>query len=360
MNWIGLRDVQGGQLNPYGLDKPAPEKKVSGDLVMATGSLMMECALMPNLGQQTLLRYVTQSPRSAGLCLTLDPDGTFTLSQWLGNRKRDFRLRTGLEASAEAITVIFTWDAKAQQAVLSVEDADNAVHAFARYPQPLPLTMRDAARLMGDRARTSVTPGARFLAISDDIMPIGPLPSLDPLTPIATPGGMQSVSALQAGNLVTLEDGSTAQVRWSGGIMLPARGRFTPLTLRAPFYGATRDLKCAADQRLQIRSSEVEYLFATDAVAVRIGDLTEGVSISKSQAPLVGYWQILLDHPVPLRVGGLDLEALDPSPMIENLVLRRHGVFRDMPPEMMPLAGKAPAQMLRPFETRTLCHLRAA
>ena len=172
---------------------------------------------------------------------------------------------------------------------------------------------------------------------------------------------MVPIKSLRAGQLVTLANGDQAQVRWIGSVELPARGRFAPVRLNAPFYGALRDLICGPDQRLHLRGTDVEYMFATQTVACDIGHLTEGVRpLQPPPGRLLRYWQLVLDRPTPLRTGGLDIEPLDVGRIMTTPGLQRHSVLADLPGELIPKAAIIDVPVLRGFETRTLCHLRAA
>lgn len=360
MNWIGLRDPGIGVFSPGGLGRPSRGLTTPDD-ILPRGTLMLDVAVMPSLTEQALLSYDARDPWPTGLTLSLDPHGMLTLTQAQGENVRRFTLATGLKGRAAVMTVTFTWDAPNRHAMLSAEVPDTGVLHFTTDHAPLPLSMRDATRIMTDGHICYLAPGVRFAAIADAIAPIGPLPSLDGATPLPTPQGDIAIAQVRPGQIVNTADGGTAQVRWVGGVTLPARARFAPLHLRAPFYGARRDILCAPCQQIHFRSSEVEYLFATHTVSARAGDLLDGIGPrAASDALTATYWQVLLDRPVPVNIHGVECEMLDATALMADPALRRLSVLRDVPAELMPRACTRPIQRLQGFETRSLCEMRVA
>ena len=360
MSWVGLWEQSGGTYSPAGLGQ-ASRRVVDINGILPTGTLMMQFALMPAETEQTILSYSADAPWASGVEIGVDPDGRIRLTQWQGNCRTVETLATGHRGRARRMTLSYSWNAPARTGVLSVEIGDTGQHFFKNLHGPLPLSLRDAVRLMADNRTTWFGKRTVFAAIADHVVPIGPLPTLSGQTMIATPDGMRALSHLKAGQLVTLADGDQAQVRWVGSLELPTRGRFAPVKLHAPFYGAIRDLVCAPDQRLHLRGSDVDYLFATPAVACDVGHLTDGVRpLQPPPGKTMRYWQLALDRCAALRVGGLDLETLDVARIMNVPKLREHSVIADVPEELLPTAFDSDVPILRGFETRTLCHLRAA
>ena len=360
MSWVGLWEPAGGAYSPAGLGQ-ASRHVVDINGILPVGTLMMQFALMPSQTEQTVLAYAAQSPWNSGLEISVDPEGCFKLTQWIGERRTVETLATGHLGRARMITLSYSWNAPARCGVLSIEIGDTGQHVFKRLHGPLPLSLRDAVRLMADNTAATYSDMTVFAAIADHEVPIGPLPTLAGQTLIATPQGLQPLSQFKAGQLVTLADGSHAQVRWAGSLSLPARGRFAPVTLQAPYFGALRDLGCAPDQRVHLRGSDVDYLFATPTVACNVGHLTEGVRpFTPPPGKVMRYWQLALDRATSLRVGGLDIETLDVGRIMAVPQLREMSVLADVPGELLPSNAGDGVPILRGFETRTLCHLRAA
>ena len=358
MTWVGLRDASGGTYSRAGLGCTTDDP-VELDAMLARGTMMMEFELYPGLDGQVILSYFDDHPWISGLSLALDAKGTLVMTQRQGQHRRTYRLRTGLLGHASSVTLTYSWDAPRRCATLSAEVTQTGEISHVACPDPLPLPLRDAARLITDPARSKTADGLIFFAIADHIAPHGPKPTLSPDARVPTPDGFVQVADLRRGQLVIAADGQPAQVRWAGQIRLPSAGRYAPLRLRAPLHGATTDLICAHDQRMQLSGSEVEYLFATDFVAVHLGDLPESVSAPDPQLTRT-YAQFVLDRPVPVEIGGLFLEGLDADPMLMDPVLRAASVLADVPTEILPQRAVAAAPVLRDFETKTLSFMCAA
>ena len=359
MSWIGLRDEFGGVFSPAGLERP---NFAQADLqtIMPRGTLMMEFASDPRGGRQMLLNFGSSHPWASGLTLTLDNHGVLRLTRWQGNERRDFDLLTDVVIVKASVTVTYTWDAPARRGVLALEVGDSAP-AFMELVAPLPMSLNDVQRMMTDTHHCSVNSGASFVAIADEIMPIGVLPTLGADTMVDTPTGPVAVSALRAGQMVVTALGDVAQVRWCGSALLPARGRFAPLTLRAPYHGLRQDMIVSGNQRLQTSGTEVEYLFGTDTVAMRAGHLSEGENTREAACGLTyRYWQVLLDCAAPMRVAGLVFEGLDVTSLRADPSLRKHSVLSTLPPELMPRLASELVPLLHDYETMTLRHLLSA
>ncbi|SEP57582.1 Hint domain-containing protein [Loktanella sp. DSM 29012] len=360
MNWIGLREARTALFETGGLATPSARP---GDLdaLMARGALMVDCAILPSLTEQTLLFYAAKTPWDTALSIALSPEGVVILRHRVGRSQRTYRLNTGVKERAVSVTIVFNWDAPTRQASLSAEFPDTGALAYRVLNAPLPPTLRDARRIMMDRRQCYLAPGVRFAAIATDQVPVGPLPSLDGQTQVITQTGLRSIQSLRPGDLVQTATGGMAQVRWTGAVTLPARARFRPLRVKAPFYGALRDIDCAACQQIRFHHSAVDYLFDTRTVVARAGDLLEGLTprLQPDQV-LETYWHVLLDRPVPMQIHGVACESLNARDLLADPVLRSLSVLRDMPTELFPQdAGPAPLR-LKHYEVRSLCESRAA
>jgi hypothetical protein len=357
MSWVGLRDNATTLYNPAGLGKANPAA-VDLNGLLPKGTLLVQCDVKPGTKGHDFLDYRGESPWITGLSLTLNAQGLLMLTQTQGAFRRVFTLPTGLGAHSASLLVRFSWDAPARAAVFSVEIIETGKIISAVMQAPLPLSLRDAVRISTDPEQCEMSKQVTFLAIADSLMPHGPLPSLSGQTQLPTPDGGKPLAQMKAGQLVTTSDGGTAQIRWVGQTTLPARGHFAPQRLRAPYHGATRDLIAAPGQRIHMSGSEVEYLFATDAVSVAVGQLREGVQTLETLTQT--YYQLLLDRPTTVTVGDVALECLDCMPLIKRPDLRRHSVLADLPAELLPQQPATHAPLLQDYETLTLCRLRAA
>jgi len=359
MSWIGLRDHAGGVFSPKGLGR-ANRQPFDLNAVMPRGTLMMEFSSDPRGGAQTLLSYGSTHPWAAGLKITLCAEGTLRLDHWQGQQRRSYSLQTDLLTVKPSVTLTYTWDAPLRRGVLALEVGEGAL-VFAELSNPLPISMRDGLRLMSDERHCAVNSNAAFVAIANEVLPIGVLPTLGGQTMLETPKGKIAVSDLRAGQMIVTATGETAQVRWCGSALLPARGRFAPVTLRAPYFGLRHDIEVAPDQRLRLTGTEVEYLFGTDVIAVRAGHLIDESSAKATPCGLTHrYWQVLLDRAAPMEIAGLTVEGLDITGVQIDPSLRKHSTIAALPAELIPSRPAHQVPLLQSYETLTLRKLSAA
>ena len=360
MSWIGLRDKVDGVFSPAGLSRPT---RAPFDLnaVLPVGTLMIEFASDPRTGVQTIVEYGSCHPWAAGLIIQLTASGRLSLEQWQGQDRKRFSFETGLVSPSGSVLVTYSWDAPRRKGVLAVDVSDGGPLLYLDLLAPLPMSKRDALRIMADHSHCRFGDGLCFAAIADEIVPIGVMPGLAPQSLVSTPQGYMPVAELRAGQIVHTANGSTAQVRWCGAATLPARGRFAPLVLRAPYHGLLADLTVSPDQRLRMNGAEVDYLFDKPTVAVRAGDMRDDRGV---RAAHVGkthtYHQILLDRAAPMRIAGMVVEGLDITGLRRDPALRSHTILSQMPAELLPacMGGRVP--VLQYYEALTLRKLLAA
>jgi hypothetical protein len=251
-----------------------------------------------------------------------------------------FALQTELLTVKPRVTLTYTWDAPMRRGVLALEVAEGVL-VFSELVAPLPMSMRDGLRLMSDQRHCAVNSNAVFVVVADEILPIGVLPTLGGDTMVSTPTGDVAVQHLKAGQMITTASGELAQVRWCGSAMLPARGRFKPLTLRAPYHGLKHDMIMAADQRLRLPGTEVEYLFGTDVVVLRAGHLIDEVAVR-------------------MKIAGLTVEGLDVTGVQLDPSLRKYSALAALPLEPAPPRPHAQVPVLQSYEALTLRKLLVA
>ena len=360
MSWVGLRDKMGGHYNAAGLGC-AQSEPFDPDAILSVGSLLIEFMSNPRAGLQTVLQFGACHPWASGLVMTLDGQGVLKLEQWQGQTRRTHILNTGILTREQSVLITYTWDAPMRRAVLAVDLGGGAAPIYTELHAPLPLCARDASRIISDPHHCKLHERTMFCAIADEIIPIGALPSLAPQTLIETPTGLRAVGTLRAGDFVTTPSGQQAQVRWCGSMKIPARGRFAPIAMRAPYHGLRTDLTVGPQQRLRMRGPNVEYLFDTDAVSVRVDDLRDGNAVrSVASGILQEYRQVVLDGGAAMCASGLTVEGLNIANIARDPRLRAHSILAQMPAELLPVQTGQSYQVLRGYEAHSLRKLLAA
>ncbi len=360
MSWIGLRDKWGGAFSTVGLGRVASAPQ-DPDLVLEQGTILLEFAAIPGATDQVLFDYRSPEPLGLHFEIRLDLHGDLIITHSEVGVRRSYQIDAGFVTRSAGVTLRFTWDQAQGFGAISMEVAETQAVFFEIVQQPEPLILRDAVRMFACAKYMRLANGVKYAAIADHPMPHGPLPSLAGQTLVATEKGRKQVADLKAGDLLKDAHGRSAQVRWSGHVDLPARGRFAPRQICAPFHGARADLMCSHDQLLRLAGSEVEYLFATDFIAAKVGDLTHGViSVPIGQIPTVTYCQFVLDRPCTIDVAGALIQGLDICDIHSQVIPKSLSVLADLPQPLMPVQSPARLDVLKPFETVAWSQMQAA
>ena len=351
-SWIALRDRHGVVFSPFTEGhSPSPAT------LLARGTLLLHYAHEPRPMRHNLIRYSSRTPWPSSLTVCTEPDGRMRVLMAQGTSSTAFDLPTAFRGPEEDVIFRYSWDGPARQASLAVDLPERGATFHARAEGPFPLFFRDVHRIITAAAETTLSQEVRSVAFSAEIEPIGINPTLDPDARIATPQGERPIASLRVGDHVLTAEKDPAQIRWVCRQDLPARGRFAPLRLRAPFYGLHTDLIVAPDQRLRLSGSEVEYLFAEEQVSATAGHLMDGRTIVRGpETTIQRYYQLLLDRPATLIVNGAELESFDPGAMAGNRELLEASVLRGLPPELVPSSYGSGLPQLKGFEALTLAH----
>jgi len=219
----------------------------------------------------------------------------------------------------------------------------------------LPLTLRDWRRIIESTHHTKVDSHVTFWAVSDEIEPFGIAGSFGANCTVETMRGTVTVQDLRPGQFVLTADGDIAQVRWVGSHIVPARGRFTPHLVRAPYYGAQQDLIMSGEQFLCLRGSEIEYNFGLETVGASVAQLANSRSILPVRSyPTIELFQILLDRPAVYAVSGVNVSGFDPNLHTNDRSTLRHSMLRELPSELIPEMQPLDIHHLRLFEAASL------
>lgn len=299
------------------------------------------------LGRTRALRMPWQG---SGLEIVLDRNDTLSLQ--IDGRGKCLKIPdiTALETAR----LTFSWDITRGSAELGIERPDR--HSFDSFSVPVPVPLL----LTQDVLRKTKMHGD-FLAISDVVEPLGPQPGLLGDAPVRTEIGFVRIKDLKRGQRIATSQGSFEPVLEKIARRVPARGRFMPFSLRAPYLELQQDVIVSADQRIELRGSEVEYNFGQEAVFVAARALANGRCAHRAPAePFVTYYQVVLAGHDCIEVAGASLESLyigrirrHPGKLNRSLL---RGAGRTGLPEHRGIKHLA----LRPFDAAALLDQRAA
>ena len=325
------------------------------------GSVVLETRLSPEGRPQALVSFKREGTSTSSFSLMSTPHGSVVLVIAQGDEVVHEVLERGREARTDTLQVTISWDVHKQLGRLVVarpETEHVLIRHFAMSRAPL---LSDLVALACPKGLTQIDPDVIFVALSTDIEPVGPMPTLSPSVPIETAQGVCLAVSLQQGDVVRSADGTLVPVLHAVSRTVPALGSFRPVRLRAPYFGLTQDVVVSRHQRLLVSGPEVEYLFGREEVLIPASALVNGYAGHFEPAPrFVTYHQLLLPHHDAVRIPDAALESLYIGRMRRDKGLFSASVLSDLPRALLPEHHRAGYQVLRAFEAITLAEARAA
>ncbi len=356
MGWIGLSDNISAVFRRGGLQNVAENKNETPvDHVLPKGSLWIEFNAHVDQTRVNILKYGAREPYVSGLTVSLEPDASITVMIGQGDRYETLSLPTELDGRENNVLLGMNWNLATRTINLALMSPDTGNFHHAELRGAVPLTTRDWRRVIESKHHTQVDQSVNFCAVSDEVEPFGISATFGAHCLVDTPRGKVPVGDLRPGQFINTVDGDIAQVRWVGSQWLPARGRFTPHLIRAPYFGAEHDLIMSAEQKLCLHGSEIEYVFGLEKVGVRVSQMQNTRSILPVKGvPVVEYHQLLIDRPAIFSVSGVNVTGLDPWMHINDPTTLRHSLIRDLPHELIPAFEPLEIYQLKPFESASL------
>lgn len=359
MSWIGLADHEDGRFAASGLSGK-PGAAVTGEL-LTRGTLMFETQMSGQARPHALLGIANRFPYIRELTFRAIPGGGIALVHRDDNDIIHAAIRWAGDARAHTLRVTYAWDSDTGWARLALEQPERARAITTLVSMPRPQLLSDLRDMMLGQVDRILSPEVLFAALSSDIAPIGAMPSLHPDTPIATPHGYRAVGMLRRGDTVLTEGDKIVPVLHTVRNQVPARGSHAPVRLRAPYFGLTRDIVVAPEQRLVLRGSEVEYNFGQEAVLISARHVVNGYAATWSARSAVAeYVQLVLPGHEVLIAAGCAVESLYIGRLRRNSDRLAQSALSEIPSRLLPEHARPYHQVLRPFEAITLLDYRAA
>lgn len=368
MSWIALIDKTRALFRADGLARlgqttaPAnssPNRSLNAPL--PKGSLLIETRVSPYDRPQTLVGFAPQRAGGVGLSLQAVPGGGIVLI--LNRNGATFHAAINLDTGgrADVLRITYSWDTETGLGRLALERPGTFRVALRDLVDPIPLSAADMREFVHDETARVVSADVSYVAMSNRIEPIGPMPSLTAATPVMTANGYMPVGELKRGDVVQSISGHLVPVLKTVKRTVPAAGLFAPLKLRAPFFGLTQPIITGPTQRLVIGGSRVEYTFGSEFVLIPAGHLIHGMAAQPSKgAALVTYCQLILpDHEAVLSAGTY-LESLDLGRLRRRRDTLKASLLSQFPRTDLPEHSRTAYPVLREFEALTLAAQRAA
>ncbi len=310
MAWLAVADHQERRFSVRGLGHDKQSHALIGETGLSRGTILFETRLPAELRPKILFGFNRTEPAQRSLTFQGLPDGGIALVHVKGEAISHAELTPPNAGRSDVLRITYSWDTKLNWALLTLESLEEMEANTVRVKNPLPLSLGDIRDLILGHPGSTFSADLVFAGLSNNVEPVGPMPSLLPSTPISTPWGFQRIADLRRGDTVDTRDNGVVPVLQPIQQTLPAKGSFQPIRLRAPYFGLRQDVVVAPGQRLVIDGPEVEYLFGQEAVLMPARHLINGFSAELVPCgPTIRYNQLLLPRHESLLAAGTVLES---------------------------------------------------
>ena len=317
-------------------DRGVLDASAEGEL-LHTGLLVIEMTL-PLDRTGVLLNHQAETPWPRTLALFADPATGLVLMHRQGGSVVRHVLPGPLPDIRGTARLSFHFDAPARRWALTLtsfgSDAPADLQAQSRNPLPLHLAdlqaLCHAPRPSGPVLWFGVTRGTALPVASSWI---------GLRTPVATPSGPVEAGCLRPGDRVLTAEHGALPLCAVRHLQLPARGSFSPVLLRAPYFGADQDLLVSPDQLLVMSGPETEYLFGDEAVLLPAGSLVDGrTALFDQRRAVTGAVLLDLGRPALIEANGQQLAlAPDTAPQLPLRALQHYEALT-----LMTILGRMP------------------
>lgn len=364
MGWLAIADHKERRFSLRGVGHDREDRRRHPEenaYLLTRGSLTFETRTTADERPQKLLGYDYGWPDQRTLMFQAIPGGGISLVQVQGEDIAHAALQHSLPARTDILRVTFSWDAQNDWARLTIERPEEHQMTSVSIANVRPMALQDLRAMLMGHERGVLAKEIVFAALSDQIEPVGPMPSLSPNAPVATPQGYRALGDLKRGDTVYTRSGDIVPVLHRIDRTVPARGSFAPLRLRAPYFGLMQDLVVTPEQRLVIDGSEVEYLFAQEAVLTPARHLVNGfAALPELPGPTQRYSQLILPGHEAMILAGTALESLYIGRLRRKSDLLPATLLSPFDRSTLPEHGRTAFKVLKWFEAIHLTRQRAA
>ncbi len=364
MAWLAVSTLHCNRFDRRGLETNSTSANCEADLdeLLVRGSIVIEMRLPSSQRPEPLVLFAQDSDWPVKLALRAVPGGGLNLVLEQSGAVLHKTLNPFEAGRADLLRLTYSWDAPRRWGRLALERVDGGQAQIVDLQSPRPWRLADLQALLQSGPFRFVSPDVQYIALSDQVEPVGPMPSLAEQTPIATPQGYCALASLQRGDLVLTGEGITVPVLHVVKRQVPAFGSFQPIRLRAPYFDLLQDIDVAPSQRLVLSGSEVEYLFGQQSVLVPAQHLlaTHTAYQPKIETPLTTYMQLLLpDQAAPLAAGAV-VESLFIGRLRRDRGRLAASLLAGQDRSGLPEHGRLKHPVLRSFDATVLAERRIA
>lgn len=361
MAWLGAFSRHDGWFKPDLCANVVSLAEDGETQLLARGTLLVEARISPEDRPQTLLTCNRSFPSPGSISLQVLPGGSVVFIEEQDGETSSAVLPCPYRERMDVVRVSYSWDAVTGAARLAIERPEPDSLHMIDINHARPMVLNDLRAMMQQPALRNIDNDVLQIALSSRVEPVGACLGFTAHTPIMTQFGERSVRDIKRGDLVLTDQGTYVPVLNVVRRVLPAMGGFRPIRLRAGYFGLTRNIVIAPDQRIVMQGSDVEYLFGREAVTVPARALLNDTWAVQAEGPdTVAYYQLLLPGHEVVMASGCPVESLYVGRLRRNPEKLRASVLAGLDRSRLPEHPKPVCPALRPFEAITLATTRAA
>lgn len=296
--WIAISDHTTA-INPAALTE-----------VVQRGSFVLEFS-PPKGGAAVLLDYKAYAGWARAFSIFQDEHAGLIVLHRQADTVRRHGLPGPLPRDWALARLIFSWDGPARTWSIRLEDCAGTGALQADGANPIPMTGADILALCGGQNVMRKHVSVQWFGACLHLPANRPSTWIGKRSPIATGRGPVAAEDLRVGDDIVTRDNGLRPLRALHHLIVPSRGRFAPILLRAPYFSRATDLLVSQDQLTLLSGAAVEYLFGEDTVLVSADALRDGNSaLTDTRRPMTSGIALDLGTPELILADGCALLSL--------------------------------------------------
>lgn len=318
----------------------------SDEALLETGIFVAEM-MLPLPPATVLINFQAEEGWARTFALFHDLSLGLVLLQRQGNRVVRHVLPGPLPQGRGPARFIFRYDAPRGRSAMSLEclapqEEGTPSRVRAQGAAPLPLWSADIAALAQGRTQDcGKHPSVLWFGLTRAASLPRQAAWLGLATPVETLRGTVAAGQLRAGDRLVTPTGEPVRLAGVRRLHLPSRGSFTPILMRAPYFGLRRDILISSDMPILLTGPEVEYIFSEEGVMIPASHLVDGRRcVLDDRRATVASVALVLDRPAIILADDCQLFCGPPDARAGDLpyrMLQRHEALT-----LLPLLGRAP------------------
>lgn len=246
------------------------------DQLVTKATLVFEVDL-PLTGAAVLLDFKAQDDWPRALSLFVDDATGVAVLHRQGDRVVRHFLPGPLDLPSQGVLrIVFEWDGPGKAWTLTAEMPGLGQAISVQGSDPMPMLGDDLLHICQGGAGVLRHRALQWFGLMQGKGLPNRTSWIGTRTPIDTVEGPKAAGQLQPGDMLLTEGGDYVPLMSVQQMVLPSRGSFSPVLLRAPYFGAYADILVSSDQLIAMSGDAVEYLFGLETVLTQARSLTDG------------------------------------------------------------------------------------